>query len=120
MFLFDVQQRSPWNSDAAIEQAYFQNGMSHSVFAGGMMMEFSNRLYFPGSLESLSVVNDEKQMSIFLGEQSSQHIQCNLLADCGFIPVASPEEFAVIGPVRSVSQRLNEPFDGAAVADADR
>ena len=33
--------------------------------------------------------------------------------------LASPEKLAVIGSVSAVSQELDEPVDGAAVADAD-
>ena len=94
--------------------------MACSVFSGGMMMQFANSLHLLGSLESLSVIDNEKQMAVFFVEQTSQHVQCNLLRYGRFIPVASPEEFAVIGAMSTVSQRLDEPINRAAVTNADR
>ena len=59
-------------------------------------------------------------MFVFPGEQTAQHIQCNLLHYDRLVPITSPEKFAVIGAMRSVSQRLDEPVYRAAMTDADR
>jgi hypothetical protein len=83
-------------------------------------MQFANSFHLLSSLESLSIVDNEKQMFIFLGEQASQHVQCNLLHYDRLIPVTSPKKFAVISAVRTVPQRLDESVDGTAMTDADR
>jgi len=85
-----------------------------------MMMKFSNRLHLLGSFESLGVIDNEKQMFIFLGKQASQHVQSDMLHYGRFIPVASPQEFAVIGTMGSVSQRFDEPVNCTAMTNADR
>jgi hypothetical protein len=94
--------------------------MADSILAGGMMMQFANGLHFFGSFEGLSVIDNEKQMFVFLGKQIPQHIQCNLLHYGRLIPVASPEEFTMIGAMRTVPQQLDEPINRTAMADTYR
>jgi hypothetical protein len=84
------------------------------------MVKLADTFHFFGSFESLSVINNEKQIMVFFCEQAEQHIQCDLLHYNRFIPDTSPEKFAVIGSVRSVSEGLNKPVYSAAVTDADR
>jgi hypothetical protein len=103
-----------------IVQADFQNGMTDSIFAGGMMIQSANRFDLFGSLQGLSVIDNEKQMPVFPGEQASQHVQGYLLHYSGLIPVASPEEFAVICPMGTVTQRFDEFVNRAAMTDTDR
>jgi hypothetical protein len=85
-----------------------------------MMVQLANSFHLFGSLESLGVIDNEKQMFVFFGEQTAQQIQCNLLHYDRLVPITSPEKFAVIGAMRSVSQRLDEPVYRAAMTDADR
>jgi hypothetical protein len=85
-----------------------------------MMMQFTNRFHLFRSLERLSVVDNEKQMVLFLGEQTTQHVQGDLLHDDRPIPVTSPKKFAVIRTMRTIPQRFDEPVDGTPVTDADR
>jgi hypothetical protein len=118
MFLFNIQQRSPWNDYTTIVQTHFQNGVAGSIFSGGMMMQFANGVHLFGSLKGLGIINNEKQMFVFLGKQTPQHIQGDLLCYGRLIPVASPEEFAMIGAMSTVTQQLNEPINSTAVADA--
>jgi hypothetical protein len=120
MFLFDIQQRSPWNSDTVIVQTRLQNGMADAVLAGSMMVQFANSFHLFGSFKILSVIDDEKQMLVFLGEQTAQHVQGNQLHCSRLIPTASPEKFAVVGAMSTVSQQLYEPIDSAAMTDANR
>jgi len=103
-----------------IVQTHLQNGMAGSVLAGGVVAQFANSFHFLGSFEGLGVIDNEKQVFVFLGEQTPQHIQCDLLRYGRLIPIASPEEFAVIGAMSTVSQGLDEPVDSAAMTDADR
>ncbi|MFH1616848.1 MAG: hypothetical protein ABIG61_17410, partial [Planctomycetota bacterium] len=120
MFFFDVQQRGSWNSNATIVQAHFQNGVAGSVLSGGMMTQFANSLHLFGSFESLGVIDNEKQMFVLLGEQTPQHIQCNLLHYYRFIPDASPEKFAMISAMSTVTQQPNEPVNRTTITNTDR
>jgi len=118
MFLFHIQQRGPRDRHAAIVQTDLDDGVAPTVLAGSMVKQFTDSIHLFGSLEGLSVINDEKQVAVFLVEQTAQQVQGNLLQDRRLPPVAAPEEFAVIGPVRAVSQEFDQSVDGAAVADA--
>lgn len=120
MFFFDIQPRTPGNGDATIVQRCLYNSMTASIFAGGVVMQFADGIHFLGSLESLCIIDDEKQMAVLFGKQAKQHIQGNLLHYDGLIPVAAPEEFAVIGAMGAVTQRLDEPVDRTAMTDTDR
>jgi hypothetical protein len=73
-----------------------------------------------GSFEGLGIIDNEKQMFVFFCEQTSQHVQRNLLHYNRLVPVTSPEKFAVIGAMCRVSQRLDEFVYRAAMTDADR
>jgi len=59
-------------------------------------------------------------MPVLLSEQTKQHIQSSLLHYHGTVPDATPEEFAVIGAMVTVTQRLYEPVYRAAITDTDR
>ena len=83
-------------------------------------MQFANSIHFLGSLESLCIVDDEKQMAVLFGKQAKQHIQGNLLHYDGLIPDATPEQFTVISAMGTVMQRLDELVDRAAMTDTDR
>jgi hypothetical protein len=120
MFFLNVQPRAPWNSDTMIIQTRLHDGMSRSVLAGGVMMKLADTFHLPGSLKSLGVIDNEKQMLVLLGIQTEQHIQSYLSHYYGFIPDASPEKFAVISAMSSVPQRLDEPVNGTAITDTDR
>jgi hypothetical protein len=120
MFFFDVQQRSPWNGDTTVVQTHFQNGMAGSILSGGVVVKFANGLHLFGSFEGLGIIDNEKQMAVFFIEQTREHIQGDLLHYYRFIPVASPEEFAVIGTVSTVPQQLDEFVNRTAMTDAYR
>jgi hypothetical protein len=120
MFLLDIQQRSPWNGDTTIIQTHLQKGMARSVFSGSVMVQFANRFHLLGSLEGLSVIDDEEQVFIFLGEQTTQHVQGNLLHYGRLIPVTPPEKFTVIGAMSTVPQQLDEPINRTAMTDTYR
>jgi hypothetical protein len=83
-------------------------------------MKFADRFHFFGSLERLGVIDNEKQMAVFFSGQTSQHVQSDLLHDGRFVPIASPEEFAVVGSVGRASKQPSEPFNGTAMADGYR
>jgi hypothetical protein len=85
-----------------------------------MMVQFANTFHLFSPFEGLGIINNEKQMLVFFGEQVPQHIQCDLLHYSRLIPATSPEEFSVVGAMSTVSQRLDEPVYSAAMTDADR
>jgi hypothetical protein len=117
MFLFDIQQRSPWDGDTTVIQTHLQNGMAGSVLSGGMMMQFTNGLHLFRSLESLGIINNEEQIAVLLIEKTRQYIQCDLLHNGRLIPVAPPEKFTVIGAMSTVPQQLDEFINSTAMAD---
>jgi hypothetical protein len=120
MFFFDIQQRGPWDGNTTIVQTHFQNGMACSILSGGVVAKFANGLHLFGSFEGLCIIDNEKQMFVFFCEQSSQHVQRNLLGYERLVEVTSPEEFAVICAMSTVPQQLDESVYSAAMADADR
>jgi hypothetical protein len=120
MFFFDIQQRSPWNGDTTVVQTHFKDGMTGSILAGGVVVKFANGLHLFGSFEGLGIIDNEKQMAVLFIEQTREHIHGDLLHDYRFIPDASPEEFAVIGAMSTVPQRLDESINGTAMTDTYR
>jgi len=118
MLSFDIYPRTPRYSNTAIMQTDFQYGMASAVFAGGVMKEFTNSGHFFCTFNSLGVIDDKKQVFVLSSPQAKQHIEGDFLHNDGFIPLASPEEFTVVGAVCAVSQESYEPVDSAGMTDA--
>ena len=119
IFFFDIKPRGQWNSHAAIIQAGFDNGMARAVFAGGMMMEFADRLHLFGTLDRLGIINDHKTVVVPFFIPVFEHRQRLGSNDGCFIKGAAPQELAMIGPVGTASEQVNQSLNRTAVADAD-
>jgi hypothetical protein len=119
MFFLDVQPRTPRNGNTTIIKANLYDGMAGSIFTAGVVMQFANTLHLFGSLEGLCIIDDEKQMAVFLSEQTEQHIQSNLLHYNGVIPETTPEKFTMISSMSRISQHFGEPVDRCAMTDRD-
>jgi hypothetical protein len=120
MFFFDIQQRGPWNGDTSVVQTHLKNGVAGSIFASGVVVKFANGLHLFGSFEGLCIIDNEKQMVVLFIEKTREHIQGDSLHYYRFIPDASPEEFAMIGAMSTVSQQLDEFVNRTAMTDAHR
>jgi hypothetical protein len=94
--------------------------MAGSILAGGVVVQLANTVHLLGSFESLGIIDNEKQMSVFFGEQATQHVQGNPLHNSRLIPVTSPEKFTVIGAMRTVPQQLDKSINGTAMTDTYR
>ena len=93
--------------------------MTAAIFAGGEVMQFANGIHLPGSLESLCIIDDEKQMPVIFAEQAKQHTQGDLLHYDGLVPDATPEEFAIIGPMSRVPKCLSQVVNSCTVTAGD-
>jgi len=59
----------------------------------------------------------KEQVPVLTLKKTSQHIKGDFLHNDGFIPIASPEEFAMVGAVSAVSQQFDKPVDCTGMAD---
>jgi hypothetical protein len=120
MFFFDVQPRTPRDSNTSIIQSNLHDSMAGSILSGGVVVKFANGLHLFGSFKGLGIIDNEKQMAVLFIEETREHIQGDLLHYYRFIPDASPEEFTVIGAMSTVPQQLDEFFNRTAMTDAHR
>jgi len=88
-----------------------------TVPAAGLVEQFPDGVHLFCLFEDLGIINNEKQVAVFLLEQTAQQVQGNLLHDCQLAPAATTEEFTVISAVRAISQ-IDQLFDRTVVADA--
>jgi hypothetical protein len=82
-----------------------------------MVEQLSDGIHLFRSFERLGVIDDEKQVAVFLVVQAAQQIQSDLLHDRRLAPVAAPEKFTVIGAVGTVTQQLDKFVNGVAVTE---
>ena len=90
--------------------------MSGSIFTGGVVKQFADGGHFLGALKGLSFVNDKKQVFVFASQQAQQHIEGDFLRYNGLVPIASPQEFTVIGAMGMVLQQPDEPVYRTSVS----
>jgi hypothetical protein len=119
LLAFDIDARGPGDGHPAIVQTDLQEGMAGPVFTGGVVEQGTDGRHFLGPLERLGLVDDQKQVPVFSGQQAAQKVQGDLLHDPRFVPEASPEEFAVIGSVGRASQRFAEAVNRGPVTDGE-
>jgi hypothetical protein len=82
------------------------------------MKQFADSCHLFGTFEGLCIVYNKEKVFVLAGYDASQHIEGDCLHEGRFIPVASPEEFAMIGSVGTISQCLDESVNRTAVTDA--
>jgi hypothetical protein len=119
MLFLNVQPGTPRDGNTTIIQANLYDGVAGSIFAGGVMTQFANGLHLGGSLESLRIIDDEKQTAVLLSEQAKQHIQSNLLHYNGTVPDTAPEKLPVIRSMSRMPQGFSESVQRCAVTDCD-
>lgn len=88
-----------------------------TVSATGLVEQFPAGVHLFCLFEELEGINNEKQVAVFVLEQTAQQVQDNLLHDRQLAPAATIEEFTVISAVRAISQP-DQPIDRTVVADA--
>ena len=81
------------------------------------MVELADAGHLLGPLEGLRLVDDQVAGTSILAAQTFQGIQGDLLEDRRLAPVASPEELAVIGPVRRAAKEFGQAVNRRAVSD---
>ena len=119
VFLFNVQPRAPRDGYTTIIQRDFYDSMSGSILAGGVVMQSAYGCHLLGPLESLRIVDDEKQIPVIFLKQTKQHIQGNLLHYDGTVPDAAPEKFTMVGSMSRVPQCLGQSVNGYCMSDGD-
>ncbi len=117
--LFEVQPRTPWDRHAAIPQADLQNSMAGAVLTSGVMKQLAYTGHLLCTFEGLCVVDDQVAFAAVFAVQPPEGIRGDLLNDRRFVPVTSPEEFAVVGSVGGASQQFGKAFNGAAMSYGD-
>ena len=115
----EIQPRAPRDRYTAIPQADLQDRVAGTVLARGMMVQLTDAIHFPGVLEGLGIVDDKIAFAAVFPVQTAQGVDGDLLNDGRLVPVASPEEFAVVGSMCGASQQFGQAFDSAAMPDSD-
>lgn len=119
VLLFDIKPAAPWDGDASIIETGLKNHVAFGVGSGRMQMDGSNGIHDFCPLESLSLVDDEEKLTVFLLAQTAEYIQCYIPHDKGFVPDSPPKKLTVICPVSRASQGLGKAIYSGSMTDGD-
>ena len=119
VFSLDIKPTTQGNRNAAIEQTGLENRMTHTVFAAGVMMNLAHRLHLFCPLDGLRIINDQQAFFAAFSVKPFEQGQSFALNDSRLVELTAPEKFTVIRAVGTVSQQIDQPFDGAAMADTN-
>ena len=89
------------------------------AIAGSVMVDFTDGLHLLGTLDRLGVIQDQQALLASFLIQPRKHSPCGCLNHGPLIEGTAPEEFAVVGSMRTASQQVNQPLKGAAMADTN-
>ena len=119
MFLFDIQPGAQRYGYASVKQTCFDNCMAHAILSGSMVVDLTDRLHFLGSLDRLSVIDNQQTVVASLSIKPLEQKNRLCRNNSPLVKFASPEKLAVIGSMSTVSQELDQPVKGTAVTNAD-
>jgi hypothetical protein len=119
MFFFNIEPGAKGYRYTSVEKTGLETCMPVTIFAGGVVINFSDRLHFLGQLYGLGVIDNEQAIAASFFVKFFEHCHCLRSNDGPLVEGISPEELTVVCPVRAVTKEIYKPLYGAGVTDAD-